>query len=320
MKKSVIIWLIVAASLILLGSALIGISFVNEGDVLGMLNTKNYETSTYSITGTFTHILITDSDADIYILPSEDSLCRVECYEFIRGRHSVGVEGATLTVKEINERKWYDYIGISFTSPEVKIYLPEAQYGALTIDVSTGKISAPPDFSFGDVNIKSSTGDVKFFSSAADLNIKSSTGDITLNSIKADNVSLTLSTGKISVSGLNATGDVLVNVSTGHIYISDTRAKALTSKGSTGDINLSDTVISGKISLERSTGDVEFSRCDAGELYIETSTGDIEGTLLSEKVFVTHSGTGDIEVPKTYNGGKCEVTTSTGDIEIDIVG
>jgi len=67
MKKSVIIWLIVAASLILLGSALIGISFVNEGDVLGMLNTKNYETSTYSITGTFTHILITDSDADIYI-------------------------------------------------------------------------------------------------------------------------------------------------------------------------------------------------------------------------------------------------------------
>jgi len=73
------------------------------------------------------------------------------------------------------------------------------------------------------------------------------------------------------------------------------------------------------LSIERSTGDVQFDGCDAGEIYVETDTGAVKGTLLSEKVFIVESDTGSIRVPKSVTGGKCEITTDTGDIKIDIV-
>ena len=55
------------------------------------------------------------------------------------------------------------------------------------------------------------------------------------------------------------------------------------------------------------------------ELKIITSTGDIEGTLLSDKVFIVKSSTGDIHVPSSITGGRCEITTSTGNIEVRVV-
>ena len=49
-----------------------------------------------------------------------------------------------------------------------------------------------------------------------------------------------------------------------------------------------------------------------------TDTGEVKGTLRSEKIFFTESDTGKISVPKSVTGGRCEITTDTGDIEIEI--
>lgn len=76
---------------------------------------------------------------------------------------------------------------------------------------------------------------------------------------------------------------------------------------------------SGAFSIERSTGDVEFDGSDADEITVKTSTGDVRGTLKSEKVFLTDTSTGWINVPKTTSGGRCEITTSTGNIDIAIL-
>jgi hypothetical protein len=64
------------------------------------------------------------------------------------------------------------------------------------------------------------------------------------------------------------------------------------------------------------TGDVIFDGFDAENIYVNVSTGDITGTILSSKLFIAESGTGDVEVPRTYEGGKCILTTGTGDIYI----
>lgn len=61
-----------------------------------------------------------------------------------------------------------------------------------------------------------------------------------------------------------------------------------------------------------------FDGSDAAEIYVRTSTGSVKGTLLSEKVFITETSTGSVSVPKTVTGGKCEIRTSTGDIQIEI--
>ena len=78
-------------------------------------------------------------------------------------------------------------------------------------------------------------------------------------------------------------------------------------------------IIAEKRSITTSTGDVELDRCDAGEIHIQTSTGDVQGSLLTTKDFHADSNTGDVKVPSSSEGGKCEITCSTGDIHITVV-
>ena len=90
------------------------------------------------------------------------------------------------------------------------------------------------------------------------------------------------------------------------------------SSGNTGDIVLDNVITEEKLSLERSTGDVRFESCDAAEIFVKTDTGDVTGTLLTDKVFLAQSNTGELAVPNSVVGGRCEISTNTGDIKIDI--
>ena len=113
--------------------------------------------------------------------------------------------------------------------------------------------------------------------------------------------------------------DILdLTVSTGDVHLEDLRCNTLLASGNTGDILLKNVVATESISIIRTTGDVRFDGADAAAIFVETDTGDVTGTLLTEKVFLPKSDTGDIEVPKTNAGGKCEIITSTGDIQLTI--
>ena len=113
-------------------------------------------------------------------------------------------------------------------------------------------------------------------------------------------------------------GDAKIGVSTGEASVTDVSCNQFASQGNTGDICLKNVRAAGKCSVERSTGDVRFDGCDANSLFVKTDTGDVSGTLLSEKVFVTQTDTGRVQVPKTTAGGLCEITTDTGDIKITL--
>ena len=113
-------------------------------------------------------------------------------------------------------------------------------------------------------------------------------------------------------------GSLYLSVSTGDTVLSNIKCQNLLSTGNTGDISLKNVIATEKIYIERSTGNVKFNGSDAGEIIVKTTTGNVTGTLLSEKVFITKTSTGKINVPKTTTGGKCEITTSTGNIKINI--
>jgi len=78
-------------------------------------------------------------------------------------------------------------------------------------------------------------------------------------------------------------------------------------------------IVGGTLTVERNTGDVLLTRSNAASLRIATTTGDVKGSLLSDKIFITSTDTGRVEVPKTTDGGRCEIVTDTGDIRITIV-
>lgn len=282
-------------------------------------SSMNYETNIHEINEEFNNISIKTDTADIAFVPSNDGMCRVVCYEDAKKKHSVEVQNGTLTIDDVNNKKWYDYIGINIDPPKITVYLPEAEYSSLIIEESTGDIDILRDFKFKSIDVSLSTGDVKCYASAAEaIKIAASTGDICAESISASSLDITVSTGKVTVSDMTCDGNITIGVSTGKTYLTDIVCKNLISTGRTGDISLKNVISTEKISVERSTGDVTLDRSDAAELFITTSTGDVEGSLLTDKVFITKADTGRINVPNSVTGGRCEITTETGDIKISI--
>lgn len=279
MKKSTKIWLITATSLVALGCIMFSVAMTKIHWDFTKLSTVKYETNTYEVTDDFNSISMLTDTADILFVQSDDKICKVVCYEMSDMKHTTTVQNNTLTINVTDEREWYDHIGITLGSPKITVYLPKTEYDSLAIKEDTGDIEVPKDFKFGSIDIATSTGD-------------------------------------ITVSGVTCEGDLKINVSTGKVNLTDIKCKSLISDGSTGDFSLKNVIATEKFSIERSTGDVKFDDCDATEIWVKTDTGDVTGNLLSEKIFITQTSTGDVLVPKSTNGGKCEITTSTGDIYI----
>lgn len=321
MTETTKIWLIIAASLVLAG----GILFVCVMSTLGWdfakLSTAKYETNTYEIAEAFRDIAITTDRAHIKFALSEDGTCKVECYEEENAKHSVTVENDALVVRINNQKAWYDYIGFHFGSPKITVYLPKAEYNALSIDGSIGNVEIPKNYLFENANISLSTGNVNFYSPVSKLvKIKTSTGNICVENTSAGSIDLSVTTGKVTVSGVTCQDDITVGVSTGHTDLTDISCKSVVSSGTTGSISLSNVIAANKFSIERSTGYVKFSGCDADDIYVKTNTGNVTGSFLSNKVFITDTDVGSVDVPKTITGGRCEIRTDTGDIKIKIDG
>ena len=283
------------------------------------LSTAKYETNNYQIHEDYKSISIVTNTADIVFVPAENGESSVVCFEQKNMKHSVAVLNGKLIIELVDTRKWYEHIGINFNTPKITVSIPQGEYGSLSIKGSTGDVEIPNAFTFESMDISNSIGDIKNAASASgDIRIHTSTGDIRVEKVSAAALDLSVSTGGIAVSNATCEGDVKIKVSTGETNLNNIMCKNVISGGSTGDITLKNVIAADKYSIERSTGDVKFSGCDAAEIRIETDTGDVSGTLLSQKVFITETSAGRIRIPKTTSGGKCEIKTSTGDIDISL--
>lgn len=311
------IFLIVAAVLIVAGLALFVVTMAVNGWDFSLLRYAKRETVTHEVQGDFSAIRIDADCTNIHLAPSEDGVCRVVCEETKKETYAAAVSGDTLTIRKNDDRSWYEHFDFS-RSAALTLYLPKAAFAALEIRGSSGDVEIPSGFAFTDISIAVSTGDVKCSARSESLAISASTGGVTVAGVSAGSITIFVSTGKVTVSDVTCVRDLSVSVSTGKTELTGVRCRNLTSTGSTGRLVMKDVIVSEKLSAKRSTGDVKFDGCDAGEICVKTGTGDVTGTLLTDKVFFTETDTGDVSVPKTTTGGKCEIATDTGDIEIKI--
>lgn len=318
-------WIIMAICFILAGCIIfVGIMSILDWD-FNSLDTTEYKVRVHRIEENFKNISIDANESDI-IFVKENKDCLVTIKQQSKVEYTVAVQNETLKIAINDTRKWYERISVfSFKTPQITVSLPQDKYDSLLINSSTGDIQIPKDFAFEKVDIKASTGDVDCkAASVIDLKIKLSTGNINIENtivgenVIAGNMNLTTSTGSINVKSVDCSGKFEANVSTGTINLTNIKCEDLISNGNTGDMTLTSVVATNNFNITRSTGDIKFDGCDADELYIKTSTGDVSGNLLTDKVFVCETDTGNVSVPKTTEGGKCEITTDTGNIKIEI--
>lgn len=320
MKTATKVLIIVAVALVVLGIAgtVTSVYFLGEEIFKSATGEKKIETVT--VNEEFDSISVVADGADVELKKSDDGGCRAVFTNISDPEFSAAVADGVLKVGAKDGRKWYERIRLFWGKEQkIEIYLPKESYSRLNIDAATGDVKTARELSFETVNIDASTGSVSFPSAVNGLlKIKLSTGDIKIDGVNTGSLDLTASTGDVTLNKVGCEGDVKIRLSTGSVLASDVTCKNLVSTGSTGDVILKNVISLAAFDLKRSTGDILFDGCDAAEITLKTSTGDVTGTLLSEKIFFTETSTGDVRVPKSLTGGKCEIKTSTGDIILGI--
>lgn len=340
MSKTVRNWLIAAAALIFAGAILFAATLALCGWDITKLGTVDYVETTLEPSGDFKNIAVNVYTTDLKFLPSEDGKCRIECYEDEMVVHTAKVRDGALVIDTEDSRRWLGFISLGFSNPTMTVYLPKNEYDFLDVSTSTGAVDLPKDFTFESINIVGDTGAVSCSASAkGDVDIELDTGALSVSGFSAGSMKLKTDTGVIKLSGgavaesievktgtglvsiENITcGDLYAKADTGAVRLESVTCGGLHAETDTGSIALKDVVGSGKFELISDTGHIDLNGCDAAELYIETDTGDVTGELLTEKIFFADSDTGRVSVPKSMTGGRCEVTTDTGDIEMSVKG
>ena len=337
MKKGTTV-LIVSLCLIVAGIAILGAAMATSGFSFENMSTDSYEEVTIPIEGDFMHIVIATDVHGIELYPAEDGISKVVGDESDALKIRVECEGGYLTVKTEDTRKWYDFIGISFGKPSLRIYLTETELVSLTAASDTGHINVPESFSFTGASAATDTGAIVFRASVSgELALASHTGSISVSKQKLEKLEAEVSTGRITFENIEASGSVRAKASTGRVELHGIKCQGLDVKTSTGNIVLKNIVAENKVKVEASTGRVTLTSCvsdsleietstgdvilnasDAGSIDITTDTGDVEGSLLTPKIFDTETDTGKVRVPLSGEGGICKIKTDTGDISITI--
>ena len=322
MKKSTKNLIIIASIFCIVGLAVCVVGVFAMGFDFTKLNTGEYEERTYEINEDFENIVIDASVADVNFILCDNVNATVKNYERTDRLYYVYVKDETLYIKENKDAKWYETIRFSFFTigkdETIDVYLPHTEYKNISVDTDTGDVRIPAEFTFDGIETETDTGDIQVFAKAENISLASDTGDILAENLVAKNLSVETDTGKINVYNANIEDRLEVETDTGKVHIGDVHTGSISAESNTGDILFEHTEVSGKLNVISDTGDIHFALSDADTIYVRTSTGDVTGTLLSEKIFTTHTSTGKVRVPNSRSGGVCEIKTSTGDIEIEI--
>ena len=247
---------------------------------ISKLSTGKTVTQHIEIDEDFNDIMIDVHTEDIIIKRSADGKNSVTIEASEGMEPTVDTDNGTLTVASPDRNISIWNTGFFMISPDVTISLADDDYGKLSAVLTTADMKITDDVTFESVDIEVTTGDIDISS--------------------------------------NVAGAVDIRTTTGDIRMSDTVAGSMKIAVTTGDIRMENSVIEGDLDIAAVTGDVNFAGIDAANISVTTNTGDVEGSILSDKIFVTETGVGDVKVPDTADGGKCTVTTNTGDIDLTI--
>ena len=334
MSKVRLIILIVAVGLVLVGGAIFGIIVAKNG--FSDANNKMIEVP-HELNEDFDKINIDVDTSNVEIVISEEK--KVVCKETEDLKHTVEVSDGTLTIKQEDNRKWYNRISwFGVLKSSVTIYMPAKTFEQLSFKGATGDLTINGAYNFTNVYIKISTGNVNLSTNMGEAVVSVSTGKINITDFNANKLGLSASTGDVSLKNVvindtlvintdtgdhtlenvSATNEIIEIADTGKLRLSNVTTKDIYLETTTGKKVLTSVVVSGKMVIKASTGDVKFDKCDAAEIKVDTSTGDVTGSFLTDKIFYVHTSTGTPDVPKSTTGGLCEVNTSTGDIKLSI--
>lgn len=318
MKSSKKKWIIAALIMIAIGIICIAAITVAVDMDYTKLNNEPFETKTIDINDSFSNIKVCMSNADIKLVLSDSKKCTVECYEQKSLSHCASVENNTLIINEDNNRKWYDNVEFSYSSPTVTVYLPQNEYNSLIIEEYSGDVSVPEGLHFISADVSTFSGEIVFCSSSENVKIGTYSGYIQILDAAYDTAIISTESGNAELKSVKITDEFTFSSDSGDFSANDLPCKKFSIETFSGYLNLKNVTASETMSLISQSGDMKLKDCDAEDITIKTETGNVNGTLLSGKTFTKETSSGDIITPANSGKGKCRLSTVNGYIIIKV--
>lgn len=264
----------------------------------------NYIKKTVDIKDKFSSIEVKSaSDVDVAVKKASGDTSYVEYYDCENLTHHVDVSDGVLRITADDSRNVAFNVSIGLYTgawPSVTVYLAGTEYDDLKIVTSSGDI------------------DMEYYLLVGNIDIEASSGDVTVNGSNSDSLTIATRSGDIKIDSASSK-DTRISANSGDVRLGDVVTDNVDLKTSSGNIT-SGSIKAKRINGRASSGDVMIRDCDASEINIMTNSGDVSIGIGSEMKYeyTTKTSSGDVNVPDSVKGadGKCNIETSSGDIDV----
>ena len=168
----------------------------------------------------------------------------------------------------------------------------------------------------GKVSLGGKTVDGDCIATIAEL--RTTSGEIKVKTATLESLAAQTGSGGIRMESVTVTGATSAETTSGEITLLYTASGTLTAETGSGGIDLTDTTVTGHIQAETTSGSIRFTRADAATLHLKTTSGSVKGSLRTPKIFYTDTTSGSVDVPRSTEGGICEIKTTSGSIRMTI--
>ncbi|MBQ9778850.1 MAG: DUF4097 family beta strand repeat protein [Clostridia bacterium] len=320
-----------ALALILLvsGLALMLCVLAVSGFSFTAISTLSFTESSVDLTDAeITDIEIDTGFFDVVILPTEEgegaSVRHAGCAEYF---HMIELTDGKLSIRVVDNRAWYQKIGIFNTTDELsklELRLPKGIYRNLKITTASGDTTVNDTaFVFDTAAVFTASGDTQLFATVGkECQVNSASGDIEITNMTGGPIIATTASGDIVIADCTPR-DLYIESASGDITLARILLTESTTRleSASGEISLTDVLggIGCSLEIKTASGDVSMLQSDAGHIVIDTTSGEVKMRLLSGKDFQVSSTSGDLDYPASDStGGICRVETTSDDVEISV--
>lgn len=279
--------------------AIIGFNFKDIGG-------GKVEKETTNIIGSYKNIEVSEVAGSVEIVNLKSGSSRVETYK--KGKLYVDTIGSpdkeTLTIKLVDERKWYEKLFTNDGALKTTVYLSSSELDTIKVKTVSGAISVLGDFDVDIVKLSSTSGSIKCETTANDSMLVSSTsGDVTIKGVGGDSVSAKTTSGAITLDRITA--------------------KTLNAESVSGRIEILNSDVVNKLVAKTTSGKIDFNYADAKEMFFYSDSGSISGKVIKSKKIATNTTSGKVTITdecKYEKGELLALTTTSGRITVEMYG
>ncbi len=193
-------------------------------------------------------------------------------------------QNGKLVVTAGRKRRQSVLFGFGFTQRKVELLLPKKYAGDLNLTTSSGDIRIFSDLDLKNISVNQASGDLKtdYALTVQSFKAQLASGDIKVKYLECKDYALKTASGDIAISFLKGSGDIATM--SGDITIKELEAVIYTIQSASGDINLKK--IQGSGEVRTASGDIDASYLSILEYSrLTAASGDIDIELAEDISF-----------------------------------